>query len=128
MAVHVMAGPVSFSLQWQNRKFVFSSDTFPNKWFIEHDRDADIGIHETVGTIRQNIDFQGLDRANSALVSARVHTPPSAAGRGFSTVKPRMAIADHFFNDTDTWQKIYDESRSTYDVRLHLPKISCAGT
>ena len=48
MAVHVMAGPVSFSLQWQNRKFVFSSDTFPNKWFIEHDRDADIGIHETV--------------------------------------------------------------------------------
>ena len=77
-AVHIMAGPVSFSLEWKNRKFVFSSDTFPNKWFIEYSKDADIVIHETFGTIRQNIDLQGWNRANSALVSSRVHTPPAA--------------------------------------------------
>ncbi|MBW2162610.1 MAG: MBL fold metallo-hydrolase [Deltaproteobacteria bacterium] len=121
-AVHIMAGPVSFSLEWKNRKFVFSSDTFPNQWFIEHAKNADIVIHETFGTIRQNIDLQGWDRANSALVSARVHTPPAAAGKVFSMVEPRMAIAYHFFNDENTWEDMYNEIRSTYDGPLTLAK------
>ena len=121
-AVHIMAGPVSFSLEWKNRKFVFSSDTFPNQWFIKHAKNADIVIHETFGTIRQNIDLQGWNPENSAMVSARVHTPPAAAGKVFSMVKPRMAIAYHFFNDTDTWQEMYDEIRTTYDGPLSLAK------
>ena len=121
-AIHSIDGSVSFSLEWNDLKFVFSSDTFPNKWFIEHANNADIVIHETFGTIRQNIDLQGWDRANSALVSARVHTPPAAAGGVFSMVEPRMAVAYHFFNDTDTWQDMYDEIRSTYDGPLTLAK------
>lgn len=121
-AIHILAGPVSFSLEWENRKFVFSSDTFPNKWFIEYGKNADIVIHETFGTIRQNIDLQGLNRANSALVSSRVHTPPAAAGKVFSMVEPRMAVAYHFFNDLDTWQDMYDEIRQTYDGPLTLAK------
>lgn len=121
-AVHIMAGPVSYSLEWKNRKFVFSSDTFPNNWFLEYAKDADIVVHETFGTIRQNIDLQGWARETSALVSARVHTPPAAAGKVFSTVKPRMAVAYHFFNDLDTWQAVYDEIRSTYDGPVTLAK------
>ena len=121
-AVHIMAGPVSFSLEWKNRKFVFSSDTFPNKWFVKYAKNADIVIHETFGTIRQNIDLQGWNPENSAIVSARVHTPPAAAGKVFSIVKPRMAVAYHFFNDTDTWQEMYDEIRTTYDGPLSLAK------
>jgi len=113
---------VSFSLEWKNRKFVFSSDTFPNKWFVEHGKDADIVIHETFGTVRQNIDLQGWDRENSALVSNRVHTPPAAAGKVFSMVEPRMAIAYHFFNDHNTWEEVYTEIRSTYDGPLTLAK------
>ena len=119
-AVHIMAGPVSFSLEWNGRKFVFSGDTFPNKWFIENAKNADVVIHETFGTIRQNIELQGWDRENSALVSSRVHTPPAAAGKVFSSVKPRMAIAYHFFNDLDTYQDIFNEIRSTYDGPVTL--------
>jgi ribonuclease Z len=37
---------VSFALEWNDLKFVFSSDTYPNKWFVKYARDADIGIHE----------------------------------------------------------------------------------
>ena len=121
-AVHIMAGPVSFSLEWKNRKFVFSSDTYPNKWFLKHATNADIVIHETFGTIRQNIDLQGWNPEASAMISSRIHTPPAAAGKVFSMVKPRMAIAYHFFNDTDTWQDMYDEIRSTYDGPLSLSK------
>jgi len=121
-AIHIIAGPVSFSLEWKNRKFVFSSDTFPNKWFIEHGKNADIVIHETFGTIRQNIDLQGWNRVNSALVSSRIHTPPAAAGKVFAMVEPRMAVAYHFFNDLDTWEDMYREIRATYDGPLTLAK------
>jgi ribonuclease Z len=34
-------------LEWKNRKFVFSGDTFPNKWFLEYAKDADIVVYET---------------------------------------------------------------------------------
>ena len=37
-------------------------------------------------------------------------------------VKPRMAIAYHFFNDHNTWEEIYTEIRSTYDGPLTLAK------
>lgn len=38
----------------------------------------------------------------------------------FSIIKPRMAIAYHFFNDWDTVNDIYERLRSTYDGPLSL--------
>jgi ribonuclease Z len=45
-AIHSLDGPVSFSLEWNGLKFVFGSDTYPNKWFVEHGNNADLVIHE----------------------------------------------------------------------------------
>ena len=45
-AIHSIDGSVSYSLEWNGLKFVFSSDTYPNKWFVKYARDADIVIHE----------------------------------------------------------------------------------
>jgi len=45
-AIHALDGPVSFILEWNGLKFAYSSDTFPNKWWIEHTKGADIAIHE----------------------------------------------------------------------------------
>jgi ribonuclease Z len=45
-AIHSIDGPVSYSLEWNGLKFVFSSDTYPNKWFVEYAKDADLVIHE----------------------------------------------------------------------------------
>jgi ribonuclease Z len=33
-------------MEWNGLKFVFSSDTYPNTWFVKYARDADIVIHE----------------------------------------------------------------------------------
>ena len=41
-AIHSLDGPVSFSLEWKGLKFVFGSDTYPNKWFVEYAKDADL--------------------------------------------------------------------------------------
>ena len=45
-AIHSIDGSVSFSLKWNGLKFVFSSDTYPNKWFVEHAKNADLVVHE----------------------------------------------------------------------------------
>ena len=37
-AIHALDGPVSFILEWNGLKFAFSSDTFPNKWWLEQVR------------------------------------------------------------------------------------------
>jgi len=45
-AVHALDGPVSFILEWNGLKFALSSDTYPNKWWMEYAKGADIAIHE----------------------------------------------------------------------------------
>ena len=35
-AIHIFDGPVSFILEWNGLKFAYSSDTFPNKWWMQH--------------------------------------------------------------------------------------------
>lgn len=37
-AIHAIDGSVSYSLEWNGLKIVFSSDSYPNKWFIEYAR------------------------------------------------------------------------------------------
>ena len=34
-AIHAIDGAVSYALEWNGLKFVFGSDTFPNKWFCK---------------------------------------------------------------------------------------------
>ncbi|MCP4225435.1 MAG: MBL fold metallo-hydrolase, partial [Actinomycetia bacterium] len=45
-AIHAIDGAVSFVLEWNGLKFAYSSDTYPNKWWIGHTQGADISIHE----------------------------------------------------------------------------------
>ena len=45
-AIHALDGSVSFILEWNGLKFSFSSDTYPNKWWMEHTKNSDLAIHE----------------------------------------------------------------------------------
>jgi ribonuclease Z len=53
-------------------------------------------------------------------VGTQVHTHPEAFGKMMSIIKPRMAIAYHFFNDWDTAPDIGQRIRTTYDGPLSL--------
>jgi len=54
------------------------------------------------------------------LVGTQVHTAPEAFGKVMSAVKPRMAVAYHFFKDFDTTAAVYERIRKTYDGPLSL--------
>ena len=57
---------------------------------------------------------------SALLVGSQIHTAPEAFGKVMSMIKPRMAIAYHFFKDFDTAGDILERVRSTYDGPLSL--------
>ena len=58
--------------------------------------------------------------SNALEVGTQIHTAPEAFGKVMSLVKPRMAVAYHFFNDPDTAPPVLEGIRSTYDGPLSL--------
>jgi ribonuclease Z len=119
-AIHAIDGSVSYSLEWNGLKFVFGSDTYPNKWFTEYAKDADLVIHECFITVQQLIDKYKWSPQTALQVGTQVHTAPEATGKVFSIIKPRMAVAYHFFNDFNTRSDIERRIRTTYDGPLSL--------
>jgi ribonuclease Z len=119
-AVHAIDGPVSFSLEWNDLKFVFSSDSYPNKWFLEYAKDADIAIHECFIAVPDLVKKLKFDPQTALTVGTQIHTAPEAFGKIMSEVKPRMAVAYHFFKDFDTTAAVHDRIRTTYDGPLSL--------
>ena len=119
-AIHSLDGPVSFSLEWNGLKFVFGSDTFPNKWFNEYAKDADLVVHECFVAVPDLIKKMGFTPEQALVVGTQIHTSPEAFGKIMSTIKPRHAVAYHFFKDFDTTAAVNDRVRKTYDGPLSL--------
>ena len=119
-AIHALEGPVSFILEWNDLKFVFSSDTAPNTWFDEHARGADIVIHESFITPMDVVTKMRADPESALFAGTQAHTAPQAFGKIMSRLKPRQAVAYHFFKDSDTTVAMMDAIRSTYDGPLSL--------
>ncbi len=95
-------GAVSFSLEWNGLKFVYGSDTYPNTWFLEYAKDADIAIHESFVAAPDLVRKMRFTPEAALLVGTQVHTAPEAFGRVMSEIQPRIAVAYHFFKDFDT--------------------------
>ncbi len=119
-AIHAGDGPVSFILEYAGLKVVIGGDTFPNKWYIKHATGADVAIHECFLTPQELVQFYGQSPQAALGVGTVIHTSPQAFGKVMSTVKPRHAIAYHFFNDEGTRFGVYEGIRQVYDGPLSL--------
>jgi ribonuclease Z len=121
-AIHAIDGSVSYTLEWNDLKFVFSSDTYPNKWFIKHAKNADLVIHECFIAVPDLIKGFGLTPESALQVGTQIHTPPEAFGKVMSHVKPRMAVAYHFWTGIESTPGVLERIRKTYDGPLSLAK------
>jgi ribonuclease Z len=119
-AIHAIDGSVSYRLDWNGLSFVFSSDTYPNKWFDKYARNADIVVHECFIAVPDLVAKFRLSPEAALQVGTQIHTPPEAFGKVMSMVKPRRAVAYHFFKDHDTTGPILERIRKTYDGPLSL--------
>ena len=119
-AIHALDGPVSFILDWNGLKLAFSSDTFPNKWWLKYAKGVDLAIHECFAPPKILIVKQKFGPGTALNVSTQVHTSPAQFGKVMSIIKPRMAVAYHFFNDFDTLPDMTEQVRQTYDGPLSM--------
>lgn len=119
-AIHIFDGPVSFILEWNGLKFAYSSDTFPNKWWLEHTKGADISIHECFVSPESLVEKQGFTPQAALNVGTQIHTSPAQFGKVMAETKPRLAVGYHFFNDFDTTPAVLRDVRMTYDGPLAL--------
>jgi len=119
-AIHIFDGPVSFLLEWNGLKFAYSSDTFPNKWWMEHATGADIAIHECFITPESLVEKQNFTPEAALNVGTQIHTSPAQFGKVMAQTQPRLAVAYHFFNDFDTAPAVLRDIRKTYAGELAL--------
>jgi len=119
-AIHSLDGPVSFSLEWKGLKFVFGSDSYPNKWFVKYAKDADLVVHECFVAVPDLVKKMRFTPEQALLVGTQIHTAPEAFGKIMQEIKPRIAVAYHFFKDFDTTAEINNRIRTTYDGPLSL--------
>jgi len=119
-AIHAIDGSVSYRLEWNGLSFVFSSDTYPNKWFIEEAKDADLVVHEAFIAVPDLVARYGLTPEAALQVGTQIHTAPEAFGKVMSNLKPRLAVAYHFWTGIDSTPGVFERIRTTYDGPLSL--------
>jgi len=119
-AIHGLDGAVSFILEWNGLKFAFSSDTYPNKWWLEYAKGSDLAIHECFSPPSIMVNKQSFPVGDALNVSTQVHTSPAQFGKVMSQTNPRLAVGYHFFNDFDTLPEVLAEVRKTYDGPVAL--------
>lgn len=118
--IHAGDGPISYSLEWNDFKIVIGGDTAPNKWFIKYGQDADLAIHEAFMVAETMMEKYGQPPSLAARINLSFHTSAQAFGKIISEVKPRHAVAYHFFNDEDTRYQVYEGIRETYQGPLSM--------
>jgi ribonuclease Z len=121
-AIHAIDGSVSYRLDWNGLSFVFSSDTYPNKWFLEHAKGADLVVHECFIAVPDLVSGFRLTPESALQVGTQIHTPPEAFGKVMSLVEPRMAVAYHFWTGIQSTPGVLERIRTSYDGPLSLAK------
>ncbi len=94
-AIHAGDGPVSYIIEYAGMKLVFGGDSSPNKWFVEHARNADYVIHEAFGTPEFFVKDYNQPPQLAWRACCEFHTSGPAFGKIMSEIKPRHAVAYH---------------------------------
>lgn len=121
-AIHSLDGSVSYGLEWNGLKYVFGGDTYPNQWYMDYAKGADVASHECFLPPQALAEYFGWDLSQATYVSTRVHTEPSAFGKVMSELKPRLAVGYHSVQSPDNNAAITDSVRTTYDGPLALAR------
>ena len=119
-AIHTGDGPVSYKLEYAGMSVFFSGDTVPNKWFVKYGKGVDLAIHESFQAPPQLVKFYNQPPQLAWRACCEFHTSPQSFGKIMSTIKPRHAVAFHFFNEEGTRYGVYEGIRETYDGPLSM--------
>jgi ribonuclease Z len=112
-AIHARNGSISYKLEWNGLSMVFTGDTKPNRYVLEHAKGVDVLIHEMTvpadeWTIKETGLTSGAEYYEALKINAEViensHTEQTAFGYVMSKTNPRLGVATHCPVDNDLIQ------------------------
>lgn len=121
-AIHGIDGAVSYILEWNGLKFSYSSDTAPNRWWIEYTKNSDISIHEVFPPPQLFKEIMNFTPLEALIVGTVAHTSAAQFGKLMSLTKPRLAVGYHFQNDFNILPTMIEATRKVYDGPLVFPQ------
>ncbi len=124
-ADHALPGAISYSLEWNGLKFVYSGDTRPLEGeletFKEHFQGAALVVHEWFTPAASHSGATGAT-LDVPTTQHAFHTTPEQFGLLMAEYAPAYAVAYHFFNDFDTSLDTYNRVRQNYQGPLSMAK------
>lgn len=113
-AVHCIDGAVSYRLEWNGLSFVFSGDTKPNQFFVDHGQGADLLVHESFPPAELHSAQSGLPVEFSRKIVNGVHSPPRAVGAVFGMTKPRLPVIYHLRANQEELVPVLEDLRKSW--------------
>jgi ribonuclease Z len=113
-AIHVMAGAVSYRIDWNGMSVVYSGDTKINDFMVEQGQNVDLLIHETFLPAEIFSEKTGMALEAAKTVTNEFHTPAKAAGVIFELTQPKMAVMYHTWVTEETITPLFDDLRIPY--------------
>lgn len=124
-AAHDRNGSISYKLIYNGMSMIFSGDTKPNDYVLEHGKGVDVLIHEMVVPpetwAAKNTGLKpgqaGWEQAvqTAQNIQDSSHTPQKAFGYIMSQTKPRLAVVTHFQVNADVIGPALRDIRYWYD-------------
>jgi ribonuclease Z len=114
--VHALTGAVGYRLEFAGLSFSFSGDTCAAWPLVRaNEGGVDLLIHECFPPAAALAAASGLSIERATIALNAAHTSPTAAGKVFNLVKPRMAGLWHTLLSPQVIPMIHAELRTVYD-------------
>ena len=113
--VHALSGAVGYRLDFAGLSFCFSGDACASWPLVRaNEGGVDLLIHECFPPAAALAAASGLSLEGATIALSFAHTSPTAAGKVFSLVKPRVAALWHTLLSPQIIPMIHQELRTVY--------------
>jgi ribonuclease Z len=106
---------VSFIVEYAGMTIAYSSDTLPNKFWIEHTQGADLSIHEAFLPTELMLEKWSFLPQEALNAGTTIHSSAEFFGKVMALTQPKHAVAYHFQNDHDTLPAMIEAIELYYD-------------
>ena len=113
-ALHIIDGAISYRLDWNGMSVVWSGDTQPNHYTVEHARNVDLLIHETAPDVTRFMQAQMIPAQQANTIIDYSHTPAKSLGKILKYTNPKLAVTCHCPVDPEEWAGLVEGVRSSW--------------
>jgi ribonuclease Z len=119
-ALHIIDGAISYRLDWNGMSVVWSGDTQPNHYTVDHARGVDLLIHETAPDLSRFVQAQQISPQQGQTIIDYSHTPAKALGKILKYTNPKLGVTCHCPVDPQEWARLIGAVRVSWDGEYQI--------